>query len=455
MTVQEQLNTQQAFFQAGHTRSIAFRRKSLSALRQAIILMEDDILRALHHDLGKSAGEAYMTEIGIVLEEAKLAHKHVGKWAKPRKVKTALTHVGSRGFVTPEPYGCTLIMAPWNYPFQLAISPLIGAIAAGNTAIIKPSELAPHTSACMARLIRDIFDPGHVAVIEGGIETSEQLLGMPFDYIFFTGSVAVGKIVMKAAADRLTPVTLELGGKSPCIVHHDANIPLAAARIAFGKWSNAGQTCVAPDYIYVHESQLVPFLAELEQAIHRFYGNHPLTSPEYASIISRRHLQRLQEFLQCGRVAIGGKSSTSQCRMEPTVLTDVTWDDPVMQEEIFGPILPVLTYSSFEQVEQAIVARPKPLALYVFTSDQQLQERVITNISFGGGCINDTLMHLATPYLPFGGVGESGIGQYHGQSSFQAFSHHKSILRQTTLFDIPIRYPSTKNRFALLKRLWK
>ena len=449
------LSSQRSYFHEGNTRGTAMRRRALTALHSAVSHMEGDIVRALHMDLGKSEAEAYMTEIGIVLEEARLAAKRVGRWAKPRKVKAALTHIGSRGKIVPEPYGCTLIIAPWNYPFQLAIAPLIGALAAGNTAVVKPSELTPHTSACIARLIKETFDPRHVTVVEGGVETSTQLLDLPFDFIFFTGSVHVGKIVMNAAAKRLIPVTLELGGKSPCIVHEDADIALAARRIAFGKWTNAGQTCVAPDYVYVHHSRRNQFVHELNQAVRRFYGNDPLQSLEYASIVSERHIERLQPFLQDGRIAFGGEISKEQRRMAPTVLTEVTWEMPVMQEEIFGPILPVLTYDSYDEAELAILARPKPLALYLFTKDRRLEERVVERISFGGGCINDTLMHIATPYLPFGGVGESGIGSYHGKYSFDAFSHKKSVLYQPTWFDISFRYPGAKNRKDIMKRLMR
>ncbi|UHA74570.1 aldehyde dehydrogenase [Paenibacillus sp. 481] len=446
---------QQAYFRAGRTLHVNERRQALITLQAAIRRMEQPIMQALQQDLGKSQGEAYMTEVGVVLDEVRMAIKHVRRWAKPRKVRTALTHVGSRGMIVPEPYGCTLIISPWNYPFQLAIAPLIGAIAAGNTAILKPSELTPHTSACLAKLIRDTFDPQHVTVIEGGAETSQQLTALPFDHIFFTGSVAIGKIIMQAAAKRLTPVTLELGGKSPCVVHADADIRLAAKRIAFGKWTNAGQTCVAPDYIYVHRSRYDELIHELERAVQQFFGEDPLNSGEYASIVSKRHFERLATFMDNGAIAFGGSSDATTRRMSPTVLTDVTWEMPVMQEEIFGPILPVLTYDSFEEVERAIIERPKPLALYLFTNDRQLEQHVISRISFGGGCINDTLMHFATPYLPFGGVGESGIGRYHGHFSFQAFSHEKSVLRQTTWFDFSFRYPGSKHRFQLMRKLFK
>ncbi|MFW5433836.1 aldehyde dehydrogenase [Paenibacillus apiarius] len=456
MSIQEDiLASQRSYFNEGNTRDIALRRRALTALHNAVSRMEGDIVRALHLDLGKSEAEAYMTEIGIVLEESRLAAKRAQRWAKPRKVKAALTHIGSRGKIVPEPYGCTLIIAPWNYPFQLALAPLVGALAAGNTAVVKPSELTPHTSACIARLIKDTFDSRHVAVLEGGVEMSAQLLDLPFDFIFFTGSVHVGKIVMSAAAKRLTPVTLELGGKSPCIVHEDADIALAARRIAFGKWTNAGQTCVAPDYVYVHRSRHDEFVRELNQAVRRFYGNDPLMSPEYASIVSERHTERLQSFLKDGRISFGGEISKDRRRMSPAVLTEVTWEMPVMQEEIFGPILPVLAYESYEEAERAILARPKPLALYLFTTDRRLEERVVGRISFGGGCINDTLMHIATPYLPFGGVGESGMGSYHGKYSFDAFSHEKSVLYQPTWFDISFRYPGAKNRKGIMKRLMR
>ncbi|MGG3840697.1 aldehyde dehydrogenase [Paenibacillus thiaminolyticus] len=455
MTEPALLEMQKTYYREGRTRDVKERRAALIRLADRVRGMEQDITAALRQDLGKSASEAYMTEIGIVLEEARLAARRVSRWAKPRRAKTALTHLGSRGMIVPEPYGSALIIAPWNYPFQLALAPLIGAIAAGNTAVLKPSELTPHTGAVLERLVRETFDPGHVTVVQGDAETARQLLAWPFDYIFFTGSVPVGKLVMEAAASRLIPVTLELGGKSPCIVHHDADMKLAARRIAFGKWTNAGQTCVAPDYVYVHQSRRDELIRELERTVGQFFGPRPLDSEEYASIVSERHWERLHGFLDNGRIAFGGESDRKRLRLAPTVMTEADWSSPVMQEEIFGPILPILTYESYEDAEQAILDRPKPLALYLFTADRALQQRVVRQLSFGGGCINDTLMHLATPYLPFGGVGESGIGSYHGVHSFNTFSHRKSVLYQTTAFDFSFRYPDAARRLNVIKRLFR
>lgn len=455
MTNPALLDMQKTYYREGRTRDVGERRAALVRLADRVRGMEQDITDALRQDLGKSASEAYMTEIGIVLEEARLAARRVGRWAKPRRARTALTHLGSRGMIVPEPYGCALIIAPWNYPFQLAVAPLIGAVAAGNTAVLKPSELTPHTAEVLERLVRETFDPGHVAVVQGDAETARQLLAQPFDYIFFTGSVPVGKLVMEAAASRLIPVTLELGGKSPCIVHHDADMKLAAKRIAFGKWTNAGQTCVAPDYVYVHQSRRDELIGELERTVREFFGPRPLDSEEYASIVSERHWERLHGFLDNGRIAFGGESDRKRLRLAPTVMTEADWTSPVMQEEIFGPILPILTYEAFEEAEQAILDRPKPLALYLFTAARALQQRVVQQLSFGGGCVNDTLMHLATPHLPFGGVGESGIGSYHGAHSFDTFSHRKSVLYQTTAFDFSFRYPGAARRLDIVKRLFR
>ncbi|MGZ9585314.1 aldehyde dehydrogenase [Paenibacillus marinisediminis] len=453
MTIQDAFNKQKQYYLNGRTRDISQRRQALEALAEAIRRYEPDIIEALRKDLSKSDAESYSTEIGFVLHEARFIAKRLHRWAKPRRVKTALTHVGSRGMTMPEPYGTTLVIAPWNYPFQLAIAPLIGAISAGNTVILKPSELTPHTSKVISRLIGETFDPQLATVVEGGVETSQELLAMPFDYIFFTGSVGVGKIVMEAAAKQLIPLTLELGGKSPCIVHQDANIPLSAKRIAFGKWTNAGQTCVAPDYVYVHRSKRDELVKALQQAVTEFYGASPLTSPDYPSIVSTKHLDRQAGFLNDGTLAWGGDMNAAERRLAPAVLTDITWDMPVMQDEIFGPILPVLVYDDLQEVISAVQARPKPLALYLFTNDRAVEERVLTSLSFGGGCVNDTLMHLATPYLPFGGVGESGMGAYHGKFSFETFSHQKSVLHQTTLVDMAIRYPGAKNGLKWMRKL--
>lgn len=449
------ISRHQAFFTAGHTRPIKARLDALRNIKQAIKTYEADVLSALYQDLHKSEHEAYTTEIGIVLKEISFVMKRLRKWAKPKKVKTPLTHIGSQSVMIPEPYGTVLVIAPWNYPFQLALSPLIGAIAAGNTVIVKPSEYTPAVSAVLSSIIRDVFPPGYVTLVEGGPDTSTELLKQPFDYIFFTGSVSVGKIVMEAAAKQLIPVTLELGGKSPCIVHKDADIKLAAKRIVFGKFTNAGQTCIAPDYLIVHEEIKSEFVKEMKHIIGEFFGHQPELNPAYGKIVSERHFQRLIGFLNDGIPLTGGKADHKHHKIAPTVLDQVKDEAPVMQEEIFGPIFPLFTYRSTDEVIAMVNARPKPLALYLFTNHKTVEQHILENISFGGGCINDTLMHAATPYLPFGGVGESGIGRYHGFDSFNTFTHKKSILKQTNRFDLAFRYPSSKNGLRLIRKLLK
>ncbi|MFD2671881.1 aldehyde dehydrogenase [Marinicrinis sediminis] len=446
---------QKDYFNQQHTKSIAFRITQLQRLKHGIKQYEQKIIQALHQDLHKSEFEAYTTEIGILYEEINFTLKHLKKWARPKRVKTSLTHIGSKGKVIPEPYGTVLIIAPWNYPFQLALSPLVGAIAAGNTAIVKPSELTPHISHIMTELLSELYPETYIAVIEGGVQTSQHLLSQDVDYIFFTGSVGVGKLVMEAASRRLTPVTLELGGKSPCIVHEDADIELAAKRIVFGKFTNAGQTCIAPDYLFVHHTIKDRLIAAMKDVLHTFYGEHPLQHPDYGKIVNERHFNRLAAYVKDGAPILGGEMDRSTLKMEPTLLDQVTWDQPVMQEEIFGPVFPVLTYERIEDVVTAVNARPKPLALYLFTTSSAVEETITDRISFGGGCINDTLMHIATPHLPFGGVGESGIGSYHGESSFETFSHYKSMLRQTNKFDFSFRYPSAKHGLKIIRWLLK
>ncbi|MBJ7895029.1 aldehyde dehydrogenase [Bacillus atrophaeus] len=449
------ISRHQAFFTAGHTRSIKARLDALRNVKQAIKTYEADVLSALYQDLHKSEHEAYMTEIGIVLKEISFVMKSLRKWAKPKKVKTPLTHIGSQSVMIPEPYGTVLVIAPWNYPFQLALSPLIGAIAAGNTVIVKPSEYTPAVSAVLSSIIRDVFPSDYVTLVEGGPDTSTALLKQPFDYIFFTGSVSVGKIVMEAAAKQLIPVTLELGGKSPCIVHKDADIKLAAKRIVFGKFTNAGQTCIAPDYLVVHEEIKSEFVKEMKHIIGEFFGHQPELNPAYGKIVSERHFQRLIGFLNDGIPLTGGKADHKHHKIAPTILDQVKDEAPVMQEEIFGPIFPLFTYRSTDEVIAMVNARPKPLALYLFTNHKTVEQHILENISFGGGCINDTLMHAATPYLPFGGVGESGIGRYHGFDSFNTFTHKKSILKQTNRFDLAFRYPSSKIGLRLIRKLLK
>ncbi|RIW38815.1 aldehyde dehydrogenase [Bacillus salacetis] len=453
--VNEAVKLQRNYFASGKTRPLEARKASLNKLADVLRKNESKILKALHDDLNKSEREAYTTEIGILLEEISFTLKNLDSWAKPKKVKTAVTHIGSKGYRIPEPYGVSLIIAPWNYPIQLAISPLIGAFAAGNTAIVKPSELTPHTSRMLSEMFEGSFDSGLVYVMEGGIETNQHLLDQELDYIFFTGSVPVGKIVMEAASKRLIPVTLELGGKSPCIVHEDADMALAAKRIAFGKLANAGQTCIAPDYLFVHRSAEEKFIEEFKKAVHEFYGEEPLKSDQFGKIVNERHYNRLKSYLSDGEVIFGGGFDDQSLQIQPALLRPESMGVPVMTEEIFGPIFPVLTYDRLDEVKSFVASRPKPLALYLFTADREVEKDITENLSYGGGCINDTLMHIATPHLPFGGVGESGIGSYHGESSFSTFSHYKSVLKQTNLFDFSFKYPNSKNGLKILRRLLK
>ncbi|MFB7139706.1 aldehyde dehydrogenase [Gottfriedia sp. NPDC056225] len=449
------VNKQKAYFQTGITKTSKYRIAQLKKLYKSIVENEEEIKQALKQDLNKSDFEAYMTEIGFTLKEISEAIKKIEKWMKPKKVKTPITHFGTKGYIYREPYGVTLIISPWNYPFQLAMAPLIGAIIGGNTAVIKPSELTPNTSKIIQKIIKELFDEDYIAVVEGGIAESTLLLQQKFDLIFFTGSVQVGKIVMEAASKNLTPLILELGGKSPTIVHNDANIQIAAKRIVWGKFTNAGQTCIAPDYIYVHDSVKQKFISALKNEIVHFYKDKPLLNNDYSKIISERHFNRLVDFLKNGQVVHGGDYDLLTHKIEPTLITDVNWDSPIMSEEIFGPILPILSYFNVDEVLDEINQHPKPLALYVFTEDKDLAKKVIEKVPFGGGCVNDTLYHMANPNLPFGGVGESGTGNYHGEYSFSAFTHDKSVLLQTTKIDLKIRYHTTKNALRFIRKLLK
>ncbi|EJV88261.1 aldehyde dehydrogenase [Bacillus mycoides] len=455
MSISSIVNKQKEYFYKGHTRSVETRKNNLQKLYEGIQRFEGEIFQALKLDLNKSVHESFTTEIGYVLKEISFQMKHISSWSKPRRVRTALTHFGSKGKVVPEPYGVTLIIAPWNYPFQLAIAPLVGALAAGNTVVLKPSELTPNVSKVLARMLGELFPEELVSVVEGGAQESTALLKEPFDYIFFTGSVGVGKVVMEAAAKKLTPLTLELGGKSPCIVHKDAKLDVTARRIVWGKFLNAGQTCVAPDYMYVHSSVKEQLIEALRHEIAEQYGKDALQNDNYVRIVSERHFERLCTFLQDGKPVIGGNYTKETLHIEPTVLTNVTWQSAVMEDEIFGPILPIIEYDKIEEVIETIQHHPKPLALYVFSEDRKVQEKVTSNISYGGGCINDVVYHLATPYLPFGGVGSSGLGSYHGEQSFRTFSHYKSILSQSTAFDMKIRYSSTKSALKFIRKLLK
>ncbi|MGF6353909.1 aldehyde dehydrogenase (NAD+) [Paenibacillus sp. 4624] len=425
------VTTQRTFFNTGQTKPVEYRIQALHNLREGIEKYQERILDALRADLNKSEAEGYGSEIRIVLGELDYTLEHLREWVAPRSVPTSSAMPDAVSTIYPEPYGVALIIAPWNYPFQLAFGPLIGAIAAGNCAVIKPSELTPATSRLISDLIQEIYPEEYIAVMEGEVETSTALLKEKFDYIFFTGSTGVGRIVMKAAAEHLTPVTLELGGKSPAIVHQDADLKLAAQRLVRGKFLNAGQTCVAPDYLLVDEQVYDQLIEEIKAEVRDKFGDDVMQNKDFPHIVNTRNFDRLSAFLTNGKTLMGGRSNRDQLTIEPTVLGNVDWDSPVMQEEIFGPILPVFTYRDLNPMLDEIIRRPKPLALYLFTENEALQDQVLNQVSFGGGCINETLSHMTSHYLPFGGVGESGMGSYHGQQSFEVFSHHKSILKRT------------------------
>ncbi|WP_417415364.1 aldehyde dehydrogenase family protein [Hoeflea sp.] len=441
-----------ASFDSGRTRPQAWRRGQLLRLRAMVEENESAINDALHADLGKSGFEARMTEIGTVLSEISHTLSHLNTWMRPQRISTPLSNQPGHSRVIHEPLGVVLIMAPWNYPVNLVLTPLIGAIAAGNCAALKPSEVSARTSALLARLIPAYLDTEAFQVFEGGPEVSTALLEQRFDHIFFTGSEAIGKIVMTAAAKHLTPVTLELGGKSPCIIHDDSDLALAARRVAWGKFLNAGQTCIAPDYILVQETVADAFVDKLKTSIRDFFGDDPKASPDYPRLINERHFDRVRGLISGGDIAIGGETDRSVKYIAPTVLTGVDPEAAVMREEIFGPVLPIVTYRSIDEAISFITSRPKPLALYLFAKSGEIRDQVIERTSSGGACINDVVMHLAVPELPFGGVGASGMGAYHGRTSFDTFSHARSVLTKSEHFDVPLRYPPySKRKLGWLK----
>ncbi|KZE50769.1 aldehyde dehydrogenase [Rossellomorea marisflavi] len=426
------LSKQRTYFRTGETKSVAFRINTLNTLKSLVQKHEQNILDAVKQDLNKSELEAKRAEVGLVIGEIDFMVENLEEWAATKEVPTPASHEGAKSFIQPEPYGSALVIAPWNYPFQLAVTPLVGAIAGGNTAVLKPSELTPKTSALLSTLINDNFPEEYLHVVEGEVETSTALLKEDFDYIFFTGSTGVGKIVAEAAAKHLTPTTLELGGKSPTIVHEDANLDEAAQRIARGKFANAGQTCVAPDYLLVHSSVKDELMSKFKEVITASYGENIVENPNFGHVVSERHFDRLVGFLDNGSIVTGGKHDRNNLIIEPTILDNISWDDSVMQDEIFGPILPVMTYDSLDEIIEPIVKRPKPLALYLFSDDEAVQDEILSTISFGGGSINDTINHMTSHYLPFGGVGDSGMGAYHGKASFDTFTHFKSVLKRST-----------------------
>lgn len=438
--IRQIVENQRTYFYTGATLPLSHRIEALKKIQSYILTHEAEIGKAIRKDLGKSDFESYMCETGLVLSEITYMLKHIRSFAKEKNVLTPLTQFHSRSFKKPSPYGVALIMSPWNYPFLLTIDPLIDALAAGNTVVLKPSAYSPYTSAVIQSMIEECFDTRYVAVITGGRAENTCLLNEHFDYIFFTGSQTVGKEVMRHAAAHLTPVTLELGGKSPCIVEESANIKLAARRIVFGKYLNCGQTCVAPDYIYCDRKIKDQLLAEIKRQIKRQFRSEPLTNKNYGKIINEKHFDRITKLIDSSKVVFGGKCDRTTLKIEPTVMDHVTFDDAVMQEEIFGPILPILTYDSLDQAIHKINSLPHPLALYVFTSDKTAARKVTARCGFGGGCINDTIIHLATSEMGFGGFGESGMGSYHGKDGFHTFSHYKSIVDKKTWLDLPMRY---------------
>jgi len=453
--IQTILNNQKAFFLKGETKSLAYRKEKLLQLKAELIKNEQLIIDALYADFKKPKFESVLAETEIVLSELNLTLKKLKSWSKPKRVFPSLLNFPSTDKIYYEPYGNILVIAPWNYPFQLAILPVIGAIAAGNTVVLKPSELTPNTSKIVETILKTVFKEEYVAVVQGDAKVSQELLAQQWDYIFFTGSVAVGKIVAKAAAQFLTPTTLELGGKSPCIIDETANLKLAAKRIVWGKFLNAGQTCIAPDYILIHHAIKEKFIKYLDKEIEAAYSKNPEKSEDYARIINVKNFTRLANMLNNETIAIGGETNENELFISPTIIDEPSLDSAVMQDEIFGPILPILSYKNEEDINHIISNYNKPLSLYVFSTNHDFSQKMITNYSFGGGVINDTVIHIANPRLPFGGVGNSGVGAYHGKHTFYTFSHKKSVIKKGNWLDIPIRYAPYNGKLKLMKFFFK
>lgn len=455
MNVDAILESQRNFFRSGATLPVQFRVEMLKKLYAGVKKYEKEICQALTSDLGKSDFEGFMCEVGLVLSEISYMIRHTKKFAKERRVHTPLAQFASKSYQKPCPYGNVLIMSPWNYPFLLTMDPLTDAIAAGNTVVIKPSAYAPTTGEIVKKIIEECFPPKFVSVVTGGREENQQLLSKKFDLIFFTGSQNVGKEVLRGAAEHLTPVVLELGGKSPCIVDSTAKISLAAKRIVFGKFLNCGQTCVAPDYILCHASVKDALLRAIQAEITKQYGKSPLYNADYGRMINEKHFTRVKGLMDPAKVVIGGAVNPYTFQIEPTVMDNVTWADAVMQEEIFGPVLPILTFEHYEEIYNMLQEKAKPLALYIFSQDQKRIREVTSRLSYGGGCVNDVVIHLATNEMGFGGVGESGMGAYHGRAGFEAFSHTKSIVDKKTWMDLPMRYqPYNRNVYGKLLKLF-
>jgi aldehyde dehydrogenase (NAD+) len=451
--VKQLVQAQQEFFDTQKTKDVAFRKHYLKKLHQEILEQEDAICDALYADFKKPAFESLATETQLALAELKHAIKNVGSWSEPERVGGSWVNFPSKEWIQPEPYGKVLIISPWNYPFLLAISPLIGALAAGNTALLKPSEFSVNTSQMISQIIRKVFPPEYVTVVEGGVEVSTQLLAEKWEYIFFTGSTHVGRIVYKSAAEHLTPVTLELSGKNPCIVDATANISLAAKRIAWGKFINAGQTCIAPDYVLVHTSVKQALVNALQQHITEFYGTELEKSPDFARIATEKHYNELKAMLEGQTYLFGGTYTDKDRFIAPTLVDEPAMDSTIMEGEIFGPILPLISYTEEEELDSYISKYPNPLAFYVFSSDKKFQKRLMGKYSFGGGTINDTVVHISNKELPFGGVGQSGIGGYHGRHTFDLFSHKKSMVKRATWLDVPLRYAPYSISLKLAKKI--
>lgn len=447
--------TQRKFHKMGLTRGIDERILQLQKLKSAILANASYIYDALEKDLGKCQLESFMTEVGLTINEIDFMIKNIRRLSKYKRVKTPLMFAGDSSFIAPEPYGTVLIIGPWNYPFQLIMIPLVGAMAAGNCAVVKPSELSPNVSKVITKIINENFDKEYLVSVEGGVETSEQLLFQKFDYIFYTGSTTVGRIVMEAAAKSLTPVTLELGGKSPCIVDKETNLNNAAKRIVWGKLINCGQTCIAPDYLFVNKAIKDELIKRIISAINEFYGSDPINNEQYSKIINERHFNRLLSLINNQNIIYGGQHNKEKLKISPTLIYPVSKDSKLMQDEIFGPMLPIMEYENLNEVIDFINDRPKPLALYFFSNNKRKVQKIITETSSGGVCINSTINHILNAYLPFGGVGDSGIGNYHGVATFDTFSHKKSILKNQINFDFKLKYPPYKVSMNLMKKVFK
>lgn len=455
--VENMIEEQRTYYFTRATKDIEFRKKQLLILKETIKKYESDVLKALKLDLNKSEFEAYATEVGIVYDSISYMVNQIDKWMKPEVMKTPIHFQPGKSFIVREPYGVVLIIGPFNYPFQLVMEPLIGAIIGGNTAIVKPSEASVHTAAIVKKILQEAFEPRFVRVVEGEKEEVTALIHASFDFIFFTGSVAVGKIVAKAAAERLTPIALELGGKSPAIVDHTANLEVAVKRIAWGKFNNAGQTCVAPDYVLVHRSVYKKFVTMMKKTITQFYGENPQTSKDLGRIINERQFDRLQSILQADKdnITFGGRTDRDDLYIEPTIVENIDWDSPVMEDELFGPIMPIMAYEDLPRVIHCIRQLPKPLSAYLFSENENAIDYFLDELPFGGGCINDVITHVANTHLPFGGVGPSGVKAYHGKASFECFTHPKSILKRSSKLANSLLYPPYKQKVKLVRTILK